>query len=231
MANKVLSLLEVLASGVPALNQVSFDAYKMLKMMIKGLDNGDGTLTLLREITVPKEWLDDGRDVVAVRAPKGGELYVDAVTGAMCVDPLPGYHRCLRVIMSDARPQFREGGYYRTLGYGVVGPLCQLSDDTRLRKWACTGWVGWFADGRVCSDGTKCNGDLIPGEVTVWQQPVSLKVGEYWWDGMSLTVFSREDDGLGKSEAELFFSDWTDPPKPGRYRVPGGGKIATWEGE
>lgn len=83
-------------------------AADMLDEAVRPRDNGNGTVTLLREVTIPTEWLDDGRDVVAVRAPKAGEWYADAVTGSLCVDPLPGYHRCPRVIMSDARPQFRE---------------------------------------------------------------------------------------------------------------------------
>lgn len=228
-------------SGTRTATVAERTAYKtavdMLEEAVMPRDNGDGTVTLLREVTVPKEWLNEGRDVVAVRAPRGGEWYVDAVTGAMCVDPLPGYHRCPRVIMSDARPKFREGGYYRTRGGDLVGPLCKSKVDISGRTWSRAGWIGWFADGRVDNDGTETSGDLLPGEVTVWQPPASLPADEWRWrthewqwpDG----VLGRDTRPgvLGDDLARILYEDWMPPPKPGRYKVPGGGKVATWEGE
>ena len=175
------------------------------------MDNGDGTVTTCVPVTVSKQIVADGSRVVAVRPHKPGERFI-----------------VVRVILSDPpTPPFEAGKYYRTRGGEVVGPIWQLSGVRSGRKWACEGWIGWFANGHV-DDGTESDGDLLPGEVTVWQPPVSLKAGTYHWQQCVLTCYGATVVG---SMSAACLADWSDPPKSGRYKVPGGGKVAIWEDE
>lgn len=178
------------------------------------MDNGDGTVTTFAPVTVLKAIVEDGSRVIAVRPHQPGERFV-----------------VVRVILSDPpAPKFEVGKYYRTRGGEVVGPIWLMLGCKHGRKWACAGWAGWFADGRVNNNGTESDDDLLPGEVTVWKPPVSLPKGEYKIDASGMVV-SGTHEFLSNHFLRVCYSEWTDPPKPGRYRVPGNGKIATWEGD
>lgn len=178
------------------------------------MDNGDGTVTTFAPVTVTKAIVDDGSRVVAVRPHNPGERFV-----------------VVRVILSDPpAPQFREGKYYRTRGGEVVGPLeLQSGKEFPFRFPFRCGTATYTKRGTIWSTCTS-DGDLLPGEVTVWQPPVSLPKGEYKIDASGMVV-SGTHEFLSNHFLRVCYSEWTDPPKPGRYRVPGNGKIATWEGD
>ena len=198
------------------------------------IDNGDGTVTLLREVTVPKEWLADGRDVVAVRAPKKGESFIEMHDGGDPVIAVAGHDWNQaegRLIMSDAQPKFDAGKWYRNRSGELCGPLRRVAVSGDEWFWADGASRVYGHDGHA-RDISDVGRDLIPGEVTVWEKPPkSLPAGTWTWrteyDGLLLS-------GLRVLDRDLIIrvlADWIDPPKPGRYKVPGDGKPAAWEDE
>lgn len=179
------------------------------------IDNGDGTVTFpCVPVTVPAAIVADGSTVLGVRVPKLGERYVMGDDTQSRVRKEEGWLSTeLRLIVSDPpAPQFRAGGYYRTKSGDLIGPI-KGPDEMHAADWE------------------TLTSMLEPGEVTVWQPPASMPAEVWTWRGDNSLLRGDEPYVWRRDAINRVWRDWTDPPKTGRYKVPGNGKIAIWEGD
>lgn len=205
-------------------------------------DNGDNTVTFHGiDATVRADVLE-GRDVLAVRSVRRGESFLscDSLQSVTVAMDWAESHEGPRIIVgcktSESKPQppapaqklhFREGGFYRDTDGQIHGPL-------HVVRWSDSKWSWMDEHERTWHpDGLRNNAasNLCRGEVIVWRHP-GLRAGEYWWDGQAISLCqAKQHAALCTRYVMLFVSDWTDPPRVGKWLVRDGQEYATWEGE
>ena len=119
---------------------------------------------------------------------------------------------------------FHAGKFYRDARGKLCGPLIETGD----AEWplADPGGQSYSFDGKVRVAPGQTGGDLFAGEVPVWSPPKSLPKGLYKVAG---DIITGGRFGMSLVAASHWFADWTDPPRPGKYCVPGNGHPAIWE--
>jgi hypothetical protein len=143
---------------------------------------------------------------------------------------------------SGVRKVNNNDGTETWYGLPVVVPVGLIPDDetpveVRSRGLELSGrWMNW--KGAIGVQG-PLNDKRFPGEFRLllaakpqpvtWTPPASLPNGEYLWNGESIEPASRVWSANKYLTLPSLFGDWTDPPKPGRYKVENG--TATWIGE